>query len=57
MRLSATRNRRKERIGPAERSGSLHAAIDDAEPIPIDLLEGPISMHPAGIEPTNLPLV
>ncbi|KAJ6948703.1 hypothetical protein NC651_002885 [Populus alba x Populus x berolinensis] len=30
----------------------MHYSID-TEPIPIDLLEGPIIMHPAGIEPTN----
>ena len=29
----------------------------DTEPIPIDLLEGPIGVHPVGIEPTNSPIM
>ena len=27
------------------------------EPIPIDFLNVPISVHPVGIEPTNLPIM
>ena len=29
----------------------------DMERIPIDLLEGPISVHLVGIEPTDLPIM
>ena len=29
----------------------------DIEPIPIDLLEGPIGMHLVGIEPANSPIL
>ena len=29
----------------------------DTKTIPIDLLEGPIGVHPIGIEPTNLPIM
>ena len=31
--------------------------IDDEIPFPIDLLEGPIRVHPVGIEPTNSPIM
>ena len=29
----------------------------DMERIPIDLLDGPISVHLVGIEPTDLPII